>query len=136
MTWVFMNGFRYHFELLSLFRPAFKVQRRRLQPHPMSLSAPRDRPSQQSPPRWTHPSSPMSHSPAISRPKSEHRMPHTHDHKTHTAIHGWTLLNFFGIRRSSELIQRALMDNDFMKHLEHGEVMARLCAAPFLNDHF
>lgn len=31
-------------------------------------------------------------------------------------------MTYLCICRSRELIQRALMDNDFMKHLEHGQV--------------
>lgn len=61
----------------SLFWCVVKEQRFRLHLHLMSLSAPRGRPSLRSPQHWTPPSSPMLHSPAISRPKSEHSKPHT-----------------------------------------------------------
>ncbi|XP_057675111.1 cGMP-dependent protein kinase 1-like [Corythoichthys intestinalis] len=38
-------------------------------------------------------------------------------------------------KESSELIQRALMDNDFMKHLEHGQIMTILdCMRPAVLD--
>lgn len=79
----FMNGFMRQTELRSLFGCVFKEQRFRLLLHPKSLSAPRGRPSLQSPRHWTPPSSPMLHSPAISRPKSEHRKPHTLNTDTH-----------------------------------------------------
>ncbi|XP_040914342.1 cGMP-dependent protein kinase 1-like isoform X1 [Toxotes jaculatrix] len=34
-----------------------------------------------------------------------------------------TLTSYCKTKESSELIQRALMDNDFMKHLEHGQIL-------------
>lgn len=34
-----------------------------------------------------------------------------------------TLTNYCKTKESRELIQRALMDNDFMKHLEHGQIV-------------
>ncbi|XP_029301238.1 cGMP-dependent protein kinase 1-like [Cottoperca gobio] len=34
-----------------------------------------------------------------------------------------TLKSYCKTKESSELIQRALMDNDFMKHLEHGQIL-------------
>ncbi|XP_071321803.1 cGMP-dependent protein kinase 1-like [Trachinotus anak] len=34
-----------------------------------------------------------------------------------------TLTSYCKTQESSELIQRALMDNDFMKHLEHGQIL-------------
>ncbi|KAM8743044.1 cGMP-dependent protein kinase 1-like isoform 1-T1 [Acanthopagrus schlegelii] len=34
-----------------------------------------------------------------------------------------TLTSYCKSKESSELIQRALMDNDFMKHLEHGQIL-------------
>ncbi|XP_068429855.1 cGMP-dependent protein kinase 1-like [Clinocottus analis] len=34
-----------------------------------------------------------------------------------------TLKSYSKTKESSELIQRALMDNDFMKHLEHGQIL-------------
>uniref|UniRef100_A0A3P8U0Q4 cGMP-dependent protein kinase n=1 Tax=Amphiprion percula TaxID=161767 RepID=A0A3P8U0Q4_AMPPE len=38
---------------------------------------------------------------------------------------------FFCLFRSSDLIQRALMDNDFMKHLEHGQILTIMdCMRP------
>ncbi|XP_037608546.1 cGMP-dependent protein kinase 1-like [Sebastes umbrosus] len=36
---------------------------------------------------------------------------------------GVTLKSYCKTKESSELIQRALMDNDFMKHLEHGQII-------------
>ena len=49
----------------------WKGRRLRLRRRPTSPSAPRDRPSQRSPPRWTPPSSPTLLSPATARPRSE-----------------------------------------------------------------
>lgn len=99
-------------------------QRFSLQQHLMSRSAQRDRQSPQSPQRWTPPSSPTLHSPATARAKSEHN---TH---TNTHTRWWTpFLTLSCFCRSNELIQRALMDNDFMKHLEHGQVMTPLSSS-------
>ncbi|KAM9794600.1 cGMP-dependent protein kinase 1-like isoform 4-T11 [Syngnathus typhle] len=42
-----------------------------------------------------------------------------------------TLTSYCKSKESSELIQRALMDNDFMKHLEHGQILTILdCMRP------
>ncbi|XP_061655270.1 cGMP-dependent protein kinase 1-like isoform X4 [Phyllopteryx taeniolatus] len=42
-----------------------------------------------------------------------------------------TLTSYCKTKESSELIQRALMDNDFMKHLEHGQILTILdCMRP------
>ena len=57
----------------------------------------------------------------------EQRVSTTH---THTHTRRWTpFLTLSCFCRSSELIQRALMDNDFMKHLEHGQVMTPLSSS-------
>lgn len=42
--------------------------------------------------------------------------------QTHTRTRAWTVVTFVHICRSGELIQKAFMNNDFMKHLEHGQV--------------
>ncbi|XP_061732188.1 cGMP-dependent protein kinase 1-like isoform X2 [Nerophis ophidion] len=42
-----------------------------------------------------------------------------------------TLTSYCKTKTSSELIQKALMDNDFMKHLEHGQILTILdCMRP------
>ncbi|XP_024918238.1 cGMP-dependent protein kinase 1-like isoform X2 [Cynoglossus semilaevis] len=42
-----------------------------------------------------------------------------------------TLTSYCKSKESSELIQRALMDNDFMKHLEHGQILTIMdCMRP------
>ncbi|XP_074546304.1 cGMP-dependent protein kinase 1-like [Halichoeres trimaculatus] len=42
-----------------------------------------------------------------------------------------TLTSYCKSKESSELIQRALMDNDFMKHLEHGQILTIMdCMQP------
>ncbi|XP_034457426.1 cGMP-dependent protein kinase 1-like isoform X1 [Hippoglossus hippoglossus] len=42
-----------------------------------------------------------------------------------------TLTSYCKSKESSELIQRALMDNDFMKHLEHGQILTIMdCMSP------
>ncbi|XP_051269255.1 cGMP-dependent protein kinase 1-like isoform X2 [Dicentrarchus labrax] len=42
-----------------------------------------------------------------------------------------TLTSYCKTKESSELIQRALMDNDFMKHLEHGQILTIMdCMRP------
>lgn len=45
--------------------------------------------------------------------------------RTHARVRAWTVVTFECICRSGELIQKALMNNDFMKHLEHGQVMTQ-----------
>lgn len=45
--------------------------------------------------------------------------------ETHTHTRAKTVVTFECICRSGELIQKALMNNDFMKHLEHGQVMTQ-----------
>lgn len=52
--------------------------------------------------------------------KETHARTHTHQH-----THAWTVVTFECICRSGELIQKAFMNNDFMKHLEHGQVMTQ-----------
>lgn len=42
--------------------------------------------------------------------------------QTHTRVRARTEVTIECVCRSSELIQKALMNNDFMKHLEHGQV--------------
>lgn len=59
----------------------------------------------------------------------EQRVSQTHTH-TNTHTRWWTpFLTLSCFCRSNELIQRALMDNDFMKHLEHGQVMTPLSSS-------
>ncbi|XP_033181368.1 cGMP-dependent protein kinase 1-like isoform X2 [Mastacembelus armatus] len=42
-----------------------------------------------------------------------------------------TFTSYHKTKESSELIQRALMDNDFMKHLEHGQILTIMdCMRP------
>uniref|UniRef100_A0A3Q1GGG4 cAMP-dependent protein kinase type II-alpha regulatory subunit n=1 Tax=Acanthochromis polyacanthus TaxID=80966 RepID=A0A3Q1GGG4_9TELE len=42
-----------------------------------------------------------------------------------------TLTSYCKSKESSDLIQRALMDNDFMKHLEHGQILTIMdCMRP------
>lgn len=61
--------------------------------------------------------------------KTKEWVKETHKH-THTRAR--TEVTFECVCRSGELIQKALMNNDFMKHLEHGQVMTEPPPLSFL----
>ncbi|KAF0021375.1 hypothetical protein F2P81_026372 [Scophthalmus maximus] len=95
----------------------------------MSRSESRDRRSPQSRRPSTRRSSLTSRSPATAKPKSESCS--TDAAQTHTLTRNEPSDVHLCVCRSNDLIQRALMDNDFMKHLEHGQILTIMeCMRP------